>query len=87
MGFQPLISDTHKNMKYFVVDWRKDGDMFTSCFDNREEALSSAEDGWCGLTEHEKKNSVYAYYVALYEVDEDGCPDMMLGGDTVKSWK
>ena len=72
-------------MKYIVFDERKSGDFFTEEFDNRDEAIKSAEYDWNRRTSHDKKNTE-AFYV-LESVNSDVDAEDHFDGDIIRTFK
>ena len=57
-------------MKYIVCDY-KNGDLFTSEFDNLDQAISSANKAWNSLTSVEQKNRTDFYLLESVNPDID----------------
>lgn len=49
-------------MKYILIDWVKDGDLFTEEFETAEEAIETASYEWDHLSTHDK-NKRSEFYV------------------------
>lgn len=72
-------------MKYILIDWVKDGDMFTEEFETVEEAVETASYEWEQLSTHDKNRRSEFYVLESVNPDEDA--EDHLDGDIVKRWK
>ena len=68
-------------MRYIVFDERKNGELFTEEFEDRDEAIKTAEYDWDRRTEYDKKRTE-AYYV-LESVNPDEDADNHFNGNIV----
>ena len=57
-------------MKYIVID-EKNGDMFASEHDNRQDAITAAKDEWSRLSDHDKKHRIAFYVLESVNPNED----------------
>lgn len=74
-----------KTMKYILIDWVRDGDMFTEEFETAEEAIEAASYEWEHLSESDK-NRRSDFYV-LESANPDAEAEDHLDGNIVKRWK
>ena len=72
-------------MKYILIDWVKDGDMFTEEFETAEEAVKTASYEWEHLSTHDK-NKRSEFYV-LESVNPDADAEDHFDGNEVRRWK
>ena len=72
-------------MKYVLIDWVKDGDMFTEEFETAEKAVESASYEWEHLSESDKNRRSYFYVLESDNPDEDA--EDHFDGNIVKRWK
>ena len=72
-------------MKYVLIDWVKDGDMFTEEFETAEEAVEAASYEWEHLSESDK-NRRSDFYV-LESANPDAEAENHLDGNIVKRWE
>lgn len=66
--------------EYYIIDEIKNGDSFEEKCANQTEAgaIAEAKAIWEKLAEADKKRRA-TFDVALVEIDEDGCVDLMTG--------
>lgn len=57
-------------MKYIIIDERKN-DFFTEEFEDRDEAINTAEYDWDRRTEYDKKHTDRFYVLESVNPDED----------------
>ena len=72
-------------MKYVLIDWVKDGDMFTEEFETAEKAVESASYEGEHLSESDK-NRRSDFYV-LESANPDAEAEDHFDGNIVKRWK
>ena len=58
-------------MRYIVFDERKNGELFTEEFEDRDEAIKTAEYDWDRRTEYDKKRTDRFYVLESINPDED----------------
>ena len=58
-------------MRYIVFDERKNGELFTEEFEDRDEAIKTAEYDWDRRTEYDKKRTEAFYVLESVNPDED----------------
>lgn len=58
-------------MRYIIFDARKNGQIFTEEFEDKEEAIEYAEYEWDRRTEYDKKNTTGFYVLESANPDED----------------
>ena len=74
-----------RKMKYVLIDWVKDGDMFTEEFETAEEAVESASYEWEHLSENDKNRRSGFYVLESANPDEDA--EDHFDGNEVRRWK
>ena len=72
-------------MKYVLIDWVKDGDMFTEEFETAEKAVESASYEWEHLSQSDKNTRSDFYVLESANPDEDA--EDHFDGNIVKRWK
>ena len=58
-------------MKYIIFDERKDLQLFTEEFEDRDEAIKTAKSDWDRRTAYDKKNTKAYYVLESVNPDED----------------
>lgn len=71
-------------MKYVVVDC-KNGDMFDTEHETKEQALACAEEKWSHLTKEEKKDRESFFVLKSENPDEEA--ENHFDGDIIKKYK
>ena len=74
-----------RKMKYVLIDWVRDGDMFTEEFETAEKAVESASYEWEHLSESDKNRRSDFYVLESANPDEDA--EDHFDGNIVKRWK
>ena len=72
-------------MRYIVIDERKSGDFFTEEFENKDEAIKTAEYDWNRRTNYDKKHTDRYYVLESVNPDEDA--DDHFDGDIIRTFK
>lgn len=71
-------------MKYVVMD-NKNGDLFNTEHETKEQALACAEEKWSYLTEKEKKDRESFFVLESENPDEEA--ENHFDGDIIKKYK
>lgn len=71
-------------MKYVIID-NKNGDLFSTEHETKEQALACAEEKWSHLTEKEKKDRESFFVLESENPDEEA--ENHFDGDVIKKYK
>lgn len=71
-------------MKYIIIDQIKNGDLFTTETNSKDEAIRQATSQFNSLSEHDKRRRSDFYILESINPDEDA-PDHF-DGEEVKRW-